>query len=112
MHFFKPISECKIKFTGTTNMTANEVAESLKPFYVIAIKVEGKPDTLCKTPPVMTKRELICFNAENQRIGIPAFNIPCKLTLESSPSEIKEAIEIFYRKWADWDKQVTRKQIS
>lgn len=106
MYLFKPLSECKINFSGTTSMTAGEVAETLKPFYAIVISGgENQPDVLCKTPPVTRKREIVMFNVKEKRIGISEFNIPCALTLEATSDEIKEAIEIFYRDWSDWEKE-------
>lgn len=42
-------------------------------------------------------REILLLNVKTRRIGVKAFNIPCKLKPDASPKRIRKAIRAFRR---------------
>ena len=74
---------------GLSDAEKNKAMSHLINFYVIA-----KGDKLLR---VEDSGEILLLNTAKKRIGVKAFNIPCKLRPDASPKKIKRSVRAFRR---------------
>lgn len=74
---------------GLSEAEKNKAMSHLSNFYAIA-----KGNTLLN---VEDTREILLLNTVKKRIGVKAFNIPCKLRPDASPKRIRKAVQAFRR---------------
>lgn len=75
--------------SGLSKAEKNKAMSHLSNFYVIA-----KGDTLLH---VEDSGEILLLNTAKKRIGVKAFNVPCKLRPDASPKKIRKAVRAFRR---------------
>ena len=75
--------------SGLSKAEKNKAMSHLSNFYAI----EKGNKLLC----VEDSGEILLLNTEKKRIGVKAFNIPCKLRPDASPKRIKKAVRAFRR---------------
>ena len=74
---------------GLSEAEKNKAMSHLSNFYAVA-----NGDTLLC---VEDSGEILLLNTAKKRIGIKAFNIPCKLRPDASPKKIRKAVREFRR---------------
>ena len=74
---------------GLSKAEKNKAMSHLSNFYAIA-----KGDTLLC---VEDSGEILLLNAKTKKIGVKAFNIPCKLRPDAPPKIIRKAVRAFRR---------------
>ena len=74
---------------GLSETEKNKAMSHLSNFYAVA-----KGDTLLH---VEDSGEILLLNTAKKRIGVKAFNIPCKLRPDASPKKIRKAVRAFRR---------------
>ena len=74
---------------GLSEAGKNKAMSHLSNFYVIA----NGDKLLC----VEDTGEILLLNTAKKRIGVKAFNIPCKLRPDASPKKIRKAVRAFRR---------------
>jgi len=74
---------------GLKEMDKAKAMSHLSNFYAIA-----KDDALLR---VEDTGEILLLNTVKKRIGVKAFNIPCKLRPDASPEKIKRSVRAFRR---------------
>lgn len=74
---------------GLSQAEKNKAVSHLSDFYAIA-----NGDTLLR---VEDSGEILLLNTAKKRIGVKAFNIPCKLRPDASPKRIRKAVREFRR---------------
>ena len=74
---------------GLSDAEKEKALSHLSNFYAIA-----KGDMLLR---VEDSGEILLLNTKTKRIGVKAFNIPCKLRPDASPKRIRKAVRAFRR---------------
>ena len=74
---------------GLSEANKDKAMSHLSTFYAI----ENSDKLLC----VDATGEILLLNTAKKRIGVKAFNIPCKLRPDASPKRIKKAVRAFRR---------------
>ena len=74
---------------GLSDTEKDKAMSHLSNFYVIA-----KGDNLLS---VEDSGEILLLNTAKKRIGVKAFNIPCKLRPDAPPKRIRKAVRAFRR---------------
>ena len=74
---------------GLSDTEKEKALLHLSNFYAIA-----KGDLLLR---VEDSGEVLLLNTKTKRIGVKAFNIPCKLRPDASPKRIRKAVRAFRR---------------
>ena len=74
---------------GLSDAEKNKAMSHLSNFYAIA-----KDDKLLR---VEDSGEILLLNTAKKRIGVKAFNIPCKLRPDASPKRIRKTVRAFRR---------------
>ena len=74
---------------GLSETEKEKALSHLSNFYAIS-----KGDQLLR---VKDSGEILLLNTKTKRIGVKAFNIPCKLRPDASPKRIRKAVRAFRR---------------
>ena len=76
---------------GLSESEKNKAMSHLGNFYAVT---NDAGDALL---PVEDSGEVLLLNTKTKRIGVKAFNIPCKLRPDASPKKIRKAVRAFRR---------------